>query len=116
MKIVNIDWDVNRDDIVSIMETETPNSIAEKLNIGLDEYNAISDKESYIYDAYRHNRVSSAMLYNLPDEVEIDIDEWSREREEDWNSLSDVDKDEDIANYLSDTYGFYVNNWEYEMN
>ena len=102
MKIVNIDWDIGVESITEAFESKTISEIARSIDIPLDKAVAmtIEELQNYVFNVCYDNKYAANKFVGLPDSVDIDEDTWS---------------EEDITNYLSDTFEFCVNGWEYAM-
>ena len=120
MRIVNIDWDIDTEDIINTFHSKTVEEVAKAIDIPHDVAWVMTEEEltDYVLDACYQNRRVANEFVGLPNSVDINdssIDAWCVARGEDWYSLPDIDKADAITDYLSDEYGYCLNNWEYEM-
>jgi hypothetical protein len=95
--VSNIDWDYDDDniwdEIVSGLDYEIKDG---KIQVSRTcKFHEPEEVFDMISEALHHNSVTTKDVFNLPDEVEIDT-----------NTIGD--SDEDITNYLTDTYGFFI--------
>lgn len=109
MKVVNIRWAVDTDEIISaireLLDNFPDNYIVDFLD--LDEVYfkkyclSDNDKLDYIFDRVHHCPALENKLFDLPDEVELP------------EEVADFD-DDFIADWLSNTYGFCHEGFLYE--
>lgn len=109
MKLVNIKWIIDAEEVIEaireLLDNHPDNYIIEFLD--LDEVYfkkyclSDNDKLDYIFDRVRHCPALENKLFNLPDEVELP------------EEIADFD-DDFIASWLSDTYGFCHEGFNYE--
>ena len=99
----NIDWDIDPHDaaeyLINDADPEALMKVLSECNIDLSE---ASDNEKMIdllVDGLRHRPGAMDDLYGLPSKVEVPAELESA-------------PDEDITNWLSDTYGTCVNNYD----
>ena len=115
MRIVNIDWDIDTEDIINTFHSKTVEEVAKAIDIPHDVAWVMTEEEltDYVLDACYQNRRVANEFVGLPNSVDVNIDELCVARGEDWYSLPDIDKADVITDYLSDEYGYCLNNWEY---
>lgn len=96
VKIKNIKWDIDMEDILAVIDKMTVEKAAETLEIPLSIYVNMNTQEihNYTWDMFDHNIEARADVINLPSESEI------------------PEGVEDIADYLSDKYNFCVYSFE----
>ncbi len=100
MKVVahNIQWDIDIDEAYERLDEMTDEKAAEELEIPVDKYASMTTEErhDFAYDLWHHSPATLEEFMGLPDEVEIP------------EELGDPGEylGEDIANWLSDTFGF----------
>ena len=92
MKAGNIQWVVDMDEMLEVMDTMTVESAAEVVEIPVSRYANMTTEERHDYaiDYFRHCPGALDDLMGLPDKVDIP---------------DEVDE-EDVADWLSDEYGF----------
>ncbi len=100
VKACNIQWDIDFDEAFEKLDSMTPENAAKALNMPVNEYMTLSkeDRHDTAYDLWHRVPAELEKFMGLPDEVEIPEE-----------LLKETDKsvrDEDIANWLSDEYGF----------
>ena len=93
MKATNIQWDIDMEDALAMLDEMTAKDAAEALEISYDRYANMTSEErdDYAYDFFHHRPGALCDFVGLPDEVDIP------------EELTD---EEDIADWLSDEYGF----------
>ena len=93
MKAYNIEWDIDMDEVYELFDEMEDEPAAKALNVSLKEYKAYAeeDRNDRIEDYFRHCPAALDELLGLPDEVEIP---------------KELVDDGDIADWLSDTYGY----------
>ena len=96
MKIRNIKWDIDIDDVLETIDEMTVEEAAEVLGFPKDTYANINTLERDVYDTFEHNPEAKANLLGLPSEANI------------------PDDTKEIADYLSDEYEFCVISFEIE--
>ena len=97
---VNIDWDVDLDEAIEKLQSLSVESQAELFSCKEWYLKATPDQRTGMAESYfNHCPAFVAELMELPDEVEIP---------------DDLVEDEDVTNWLSDTYGFCINGWDLE--
>ena len=107
MKAVNIKWTFDIDKIFStareLLDNYPDNYIIELLDLDEVYFKRLSDSDKlgYIFDRVRHCPALENKLFNLPDEVELP------------EEIANFD-DNFIAEWLSDTYGFCHEGFNYE--
>lgn len=96
MKIRNIKWDIDIDDVLETIGEMTVKEVAEVLGLPEDTYANMnnSERNDYIYDVFEHSPEAKADLLCLPSDANI------------------PDDTEEIADYLSDKYEFCVISFE----
>ena len=104
MKAVNILWDIDEDEAIEKLDSMKAEDAAAALEVPKDAYTNMSSEErhDYAYDYFHHRNGALAEFLELPVEVEIPheiADDPEYKDNPDWMS-------EDIANWLSDTYGY----------
>lgn len=96
MKIRNIKWDIDMDDILETIGEMTAEEVSEVLGLPKGTYANMNTSERDIYDMFEHSPEAKANLLGLPSEADI------------------PDDTEEIADYLSDKYEFCVISFEIE--
>ena len=103
MKIIkNIKWDIDEAELYEIAEEKTCAQMSAILNILETRYANMttSEREDYIYEAYRHNSMDIETLLGVPSEIEVPLE---------------IEDDEDAINdWLSDTYGYCYSYFDLE--
>lgn len=96
MKASNIIWDINENDIFEAIDELPSSDAAILLQISHNSYKKLNREERcyYFRDAIHHNRIDAAELVGLPDEVDIPPEIGTN--------------DEDIANWISDEFGYCI--------
>ena len=102
MKAKNIQWDINMSDILDVLDEITAKNAAKALEIPYDTYANMTTEErhDYAYDFFRRYPAAKNELMDLPNDVEIP---------------STVPQ-HDIADWLSDSYGFCHDGFELDAN
>lgn len=93
MKATNIQWDIDMDEVYEVLDEMTAKNAAEALDLPYDRYANMTtgERHDYAYDYFRHRPGALDEFMGLPEDVEIPPE------------LTD---DCDIADWLSDVYGF----------
>ncbi len=102
MRATNIDWDINNEDIFCYLADFNSNraDLAEVLNVPVSEIpSRMEARFDYLKDRIHHCPALIYDLWDLPEEVELP------EAAEEW-------EDGEIADYLSDTFGFCLNGFD----
>ena len=101
MRAVNIEWDVDPEDIYETLDNMTVFQAAEKLELPLSIYANMTTEErhSYAYEVCE-SRAKVNEIIGLPDEVDVPVPEEYTE--------------DDITDWLSDTYGWCVRRYNIE--
>ena len=96
MKIRNIEWYIDMDDVLETIDEMTVKEAAEVLGLPEDTYANMntSERNDYIYDVFERSPEAKADLLGLPSDVNI------------------PDDTDEIADYLSDEYEFCVSSFE----
>lgn len=96
MKIRNIKWDIDMDNVLETIGEMTVKEVAEVLGLPEEAYADMnsSERNDYIYDVFEHSPEAKADLLCLPSDANI------------------PDDTEEIADYLSDKYEFCVISFE----
>lgn len=96
MKIRNIKWDIDMDNVLETIDEIAVEKAAEILGLPEEAYADMnsSERNDYIYDVFEHSPEAKADLLGLPSEADI------------------PDDAEEIADYLSDKYAFCVISFE----
>lgn len=96
MKIRNIEWDIDIDDVLETIGEMTVKEVAEVLGLPEDTYANMnnSERNDCIYGMFERSPEAKADLLCLPSEADI------------------PDDTEEIADYLSDKYAFCVISFE----
>lgn len=96
MKIRNIKWDIDMDNVLETIDEIAAEKAAEVLGLPEEAYADMnsSERNDYIYDVFEHSPEAKADLLGLPSEADI------------------PDDAEEIADYLSDKYAFCVISFE----
>lgn len=94
MKIRNIKWDIDMDDILETIGEMTAEEVSEVLGLPKGTYADMNTSERDIYDMFEHSPEAKADLLGLPSKADI------------------PDDTEEIADYLSDKYAFCVISFE----
>lgn len=96
MKIRNIKWDIDMDNVLETIDEIAAEKVAEVLGLPEEAYADMnsSERNDYIYDVFEHSPEAKADLLGLPSEADI------------------PDDAEEIADYLSDKYAFCVISFE----
>lgn len=74
MKIRNIKWDIDIDDVLETIDEMTVEEAAEVLGFPKDTYANINTLERDVYDTLEHNPEAKANLLGLPSEANIPDD------------------------------------------
>ncbi len=108
MKAVNIQWNVDKEEILEKLEDTQLSVLAGVLEVCESELNAMSedDRADLAMDRFRHAPALLDRFLGLPDEVEIP-QEIANESYENNN-----ERDEAISNYLSEEYGYCLDGYE----
>lgn len=102
MKAKNIQWDIDMSDILETLDDMTAKNAAETLELPYDEYANMTTEErhDYAYDFFHHRPAAMNEFMDLPNDVEI----------------PDSVPQHDIADWLSDSYGFCHDGFELDAN
>ena len=93
--VTNIEWDIYIDDAFEILNDMPRSKVADIF--GTHTINMTTDElYDYAYDVWRHSPAELEEFMGLPDTVDVP------------GTL----EDDEIANYLSDQYGFCIRNFE----
>lgn len=94
----NIEWDVDINDIYDVFDSMTYISAAKTLEIPIETYANMTteERDDYIYDYFNHSQWLKNDFMGLPDEVNI----------------PDSITEDEISNWLSDTYGYCHNGFK----
>ncbi len=102
-KATNIQWDVSfDDDILPRLKEMTIADVADAVSCPLDEYKSMTEEGREDY--------AEKFFYKNPDQV---IDYIGLPSEAMLPQEIDIDDDEAVADYLSETYGFCM--WMYDI-
>lgn len=101
MKATNIDWNVSDEEIMTVLDSLTAKEAAKRLGVPYNTYANMTTNErhDYAFDVFRHNAADRAEFVFLPDEVTLP------EEAVDW-------EDDEITDYLSDKYGYFINGYD----
>ena len=101
----DIDWDVDINEIYEAFEKMTIYDAAKELCITADTYADMKtvDRHEIIRDKLHHNRINAAEILGLPDEVKIPGF---------FGLKSEKDDTEEVTDWLSDVYGYCINNYK----
>ena len=94
MKVTNIKWDIDMDQIYNKLDNMTAENAAEALSLPKDAYTNMttSERHDYAYEVFHGHDDMTAEFMGLPTETDIP---------------DDIGDDEDaISDYLSDEYEF----------
>lgn len=93
MKVVNIQWNVDMDEVYELLDEMPEDKAAEALKVPVDKYTKFSleERHNIAEDLFRHQPAELDSFLQLPDEIEIP------------ENVSE----EFVADWLSDTYGYY---------
>ena len=107
MKATNIQWDIDMDEVYELLDNMTYTDAADSLGIPHDKYANMttSERHDFAYDLFHHSPGTLDEFMGLPNEIEIP---------EELNKPDDDYYNEDISDWLSDTYGFCHNGFEIE--
>ena len=95
MKAVKIEWDIDMDEVYEILDDMTIEKAAAAINISERKYANMTtaERHDHAYDFFRH---CPGALYDF----------FCLNEEED---IPENVNEEDVADYLSDKYGFCIN-------
>lgn len=101
MKATNIKWDVSEEEILTALDSLTAQEASKRLEIPYSTYANMttSERHEYALDAFHHNLEQRAEFIGLPDEVMLP------EEAINW-------EDDEITDYLSDEYGYFINGYD----
>ena len=101
MTAYDIRWSIDVDEAVNELMTKTVHDAAELLGVPSAAFASMSEDErcGRAETEFNHNPVLMERVMDLPDEIEIP-------------DCYTEDDDEDIANWISNTYGFCIYNFE----
>lgn len=94
MKVTNIKWDIDMDQIYDKLDNMTAENAAEALSLQKESYANMttSERHDYAYETFHNHDEAAAEFMDLPTETEIP---------------DDIADDEDaVSDYLSDKYEF----------
>ena len=93
MKAINIEWDIDIEDGLCVLDEMTYKNAAEALGISADTYaNMTTDeRDEYATEVFEKSPSTLIEIVGLPDTVEIP---------------KDLKNNEDISDWLSDEFGF----------
>lgn len=93
MKVVNIKWNIDMDEVFEKLDNMTSKNAANELGIPSETYSNMTttEKHDYAYDYFHHCPGALDDFMNLPSEIELP---------------KEIEDDEDISDWLSDVYGF----------
>ena len=99
MKAYNIDWDINIEEALDILDEMDYKDAASALGISVDAYANMTTEErhDYAYDLFHHCPGELEDFMNLPTKVEIP---------------KELTNEEDITEWLSDEYGFCIKGYK----
>ena len=91
----NIDWDIDIEEVYECLDEMTHELAAEAIGVPVNHYANMTTEErhDYAYDTFRHCPAELDEFLGLPDKVPIPDDV----------------EDEDVADWLSDVYGYCIN-------
>ncbi len=98
--VKNIQWSIDMDEIYEKLDNMTSENAAEVLEIPVNKYQNMTTEErhDYAFDYFRHRYGAQCDFLCLPDSVQV-AKHWALD---------------DIADYLSATYGYCVEQFETE--
>lgn len=101
LKISNIDWDIDMDEVNEKLDEMTVEKAAKALEVPADKYANMttSERHDYAYDVFRHCPGRLYEFLELPESLELS---------------DEYDKDQDVVDYLSDKYGYCINSLSIE--
>lgn len=93
MLATNIQWDIDIEEVFDILDEMRVEKAAEAIELPYDRYANMTTEErhDYAYDYFHHRPGALDEFMGLPKEVEIP---------------QELNDEEDISDWLSDTYGF----------
>ena len=99
MKAYNIDWDINIEEALDMLDEMDYKDAASTLGISVDTYANMTTEErhDYAYDLFHHCPGELEDFMNLPTKVEIP---------------KELTNEEDITEWLSDEYGFCIKGYK----
>lgn len=99
----NIEWDIDYDEVYEVLDNLKLEDAAEKLEVPFDRYIRMTtgERHDYAYDKFRHCPGGLYDFLRLPESVDIP------------SELCEKDEDE-ITNWLSDTYGYCISSYKIE--
>ena len=94
----DIEWSADMDEIYEVLDDMTCEGAAATLGIPKRTYANMTsgERHDYAYEFYRRRPGAIDDLFNLPSKVNIP---------------EEIDNEDDIADWLSDTYGFCINSY-----
>ena len=100
MQVYDIDWKVNMEEIIEILDEMPVESAACALEIPVQAYADMSSKERHdaAYDVFHHRAGKCIEFMELPYSIT-------------WEGFDDMSDDE-ITEHLADKYGFHINGWK----
>lgn len=113
IKITNIQWDIEMEDVLDRIFGMKHKTAAEILGVPADTYADMTGNERYdlVYDVFYDSIEKRAELMGLPKEIEIS--------EEDIEENLDAEEDcyllEEIEDTVSDKYGWCFEEFNYEI-
>jgi len=109
----NIDWDIDKEDIVVELDNMTEEKASKLLGVSLETYESMTEDERYdiAEDLLRHNKISLNDFFKLPDEVEVPMRVVYYSLNEVFENEDEkrIQLQEDIVNYITDSLGFCIN-------
>ena len=101
MKATNIEWNISDEELLERLDDMLAETAAEKLGVPVNSYANMTTEERHDYalDSFHHHKADKAEFIGLPNEVELpeEAKEWS---------------DDEITDYLSDEYGYYLDRYD----
>lgn len=100
--VTDIDWDIDPAIAFEYTEDKTWEKAAELVGLPVDRYQNMTREErlDYVYDAIHHNKRTAAEIMDIPDSIVLPEEVVLAAKEDGY---------EVITEYLSDTYGSYIN-------
>ena len=96
MRAINIIWNVDMDLAFEKLDEMKKEEISKTLGVDCTDFTT-SEIHDYAYDVWHHCPAELDEFMGLPNETELP---------------EECVNDEDICNYLSDTYGAYIENFD----
>lgn len=99
MKATNIDWDIDMEDVLGMLDNISIDDVIRILEISKEKYLNMTTGEQHDFaqHLFRHCPAKLDEIVGLPNEIDIP---------------SELEIDEDIANYISDITGFYIKGFD----